>query len=117
MVLQNIQLSLFPDVSEPEKRSLTSVSEPKIQANQYFQKNTQPVLNTYSPSKKRSVYYRLSYRSGTKTKHIHIPGGNINCKLVQYRVRRIQSMIDHGVSLTTIITVILGYKGKNNHKI
>ena len=113
MVLQHIQLSLFTDDNPRKILSLTPVSDAKKSANQYFQKNTQPVVNTYCPGKRNVKYYRLSYRLGTKTKHLHIPGGNINCKLVQWRAKKIQTMIDNGVSLTTIITVIINYKGNS----
>ena len=115
MVLQHIQLSLFTEDNPRKILSLATASDTKKSANHNFQKNTQPTINTYCPGKRNVKYYRLSYRSGTKTKHIHIPGGNINSKLVQWRARKIQGMIDHGVSLTTIITVILNYK--NNSKI
>lgn len=110
------QLSLFPDtVIEQKSSSITPVSEPKKPIHQYFHKNTKPVLGTYEV--KRSTYYRVSYRDGTRTKHIHVPGGNIRSDLVNYRAQKIQAMIDRGASISKIRSLIKSYSGKKNHKI
>ena len=93
--------------------SLSDDSDAKTSTHQNFQKNTQPVVNTYSPGRRNVNYYRLSYRAGTKMKHIHIPGGNADSKLIGFRVRKIQGMIERGITLSKIITLINSYKGNS----
>lgn len=114
------QFSLFPDegiVSDSNSVSLANVSDTKPLAHQYFQKNTKPYISTYSPAGRQTNYYRFSYRDGKTVKHIHIPGGNSASDLVQYRVKRIQGLIDRGLPISKISKLIVSYKGKNNHKI
>lgn len=112
----NFQLSLFPDEgndSEQKSVSLANDSERQMQSHQYFHKNTLPVLNIYSPGKRKGTYYRLSYREGSRMKHIHIPGGNTSSDLVQYRVKKLQGLIDRGTSLNKIISAINSYRGNS----
>lgn len=110
------QLTLFPDaVIEQKSSSITGVIEPKTPIHQNFHKNTKPVLGTYEA--KKETYYRVSYREGTRTKHIHVPGGNIRSDLVNYRAQKIQAMIDRGASIAKIQSLIKSYSGKKNHKI
>ncbi len=110
------QLTLFgDDVIEQKSSSITSVIEPKKYIHPNFNGITKPVLGTYKA--KQETYYRVSYKEGTRTKHIHVPGGNIRSDLVQYRAQKIQGMIDRGNSVSKIITLINSYKGKKNHKI
>ena len=110
------QLTLFPNegtVSDTNSLSLTNVIDAKNPTNQYFHKNTKPHIGTYSPARRKANYYRFSYRDGEKIKHIHIPGGNSSAPLVQYRVQKIQGMIDQGLPLTKILTLISSYKGNS----
>ena len=73
------QLSLGLGVIENENGSITtSVIEPKIEAIQRFlgraAKDAECSVNTYKSSKCDRHYYRLSWRMGRKTKHLHHQG-------------------------------------------
>ena len=121
------QLSLFETVggsdhvsptdaiSDTESASLMNpISEHQTQALQRFlEKGKDPIvcLNTYSPGKRKTEYYRLSYFLDGKTKHLHIPGGNIRAKLAQYRAKKLQELIDRGAELGEIIAAVETYRG------
>lgn len=115
------QLKLFP-VTEPrsEDRSVTvSVTErqtAKFKAIQRFlndgKSNAIACICKYRPSKrKNNYYYRLSYRSGNKVKHCHIPGGNVNSELANYRVDKLQAMIERGAEVPELLAAIVDYRG------
>ena len=63
-------------------------------------------INKYSPGKRKTEYFRLSYRNGSKIKHIHIRGGNVNSALVQNRIFKLQNMINQGASIGELLRVI-----------
>lgn len=63
-------------------------------------------VNKYSPGKRKTEYFRLSYRDGSRVKHIHIRGGNVNSLLAQSRVLKLQNAINNGASLEDILTLI-----------
>ncbi len=75
-------------------------------------KGKDPMLcvNTYSPGKRKTKYYRLSYFQDGKTKHLHIPGGNTRSKLAQDRAKVLQKLIDRGAELKEIIAVVKTYR-------
>ena len=107
----NEQLSLFDTVSDTNSVSLTkSVSEHKRQAIQRFldsgKKEHEVCVNRYSPGKRKTEYFRLSYRIGRKVKHLHIPGGNIYSNLAQYRAGELQQLIDRGCELEEAIAMV-----------
>lgn len=66
-------------------------------------------INKYSPAKRKTEYFRLSYRIGAKVKHVHIRGGNVNSKLAQNRVFELQNAINRGASIQELLTVIANY--------
>ena len=76
-------------------------------------KNKDPMLcvNTYSPGKRKTKYYRLSYFKDGQTKHLHIPGGNVRATLAKDRAKVLQKLIDSGAQLKEIIAVIETYRG------
>ena len=63
-------------------------------------------VNTYSPGRRQAKYYRLSYRVGNRTKHVHIPGGSVLAKLAQLRARTLLKMIARGAPLEELLAVI-----------
>lgn len=108
------QLSLFA-VSEHESISLTnSVSEKQMQAINRFctHGKSDPVasVNTYSPSRTRQRYYRISYREGRKIKHLHIPGGNVSSSLANYRAAKLNELIERGAELSEILALVKDFK-------
>lgn len=109
------QLSLFNGVSDTDSLSLTqSVSERKHQALQRFldkgQKENDVCIGTYSPGKRKTRYFRLSYRVNRKVKHIHIPGGSTSSKLACYRAKRLQQLIDRGAEVAEIKSMLADFK-------
>ena len=102
-------------ISDTESASLMNpISEHQTQALQRFlDKGKDPIVcvNIYSPGKRRTEYYRLSYFLDGKTKHLHIPGGNIRAKLAQYRAGELQKLIDRGAELEEIIAAVETYRG------
>ncbi len=75
-------------------------------------KGKDPMLcvNTYSPGKRKTKYYRLSYFQDGKTKHLHIPGGNVRAPLAQERAKVLQKLIESGAQLKEIIAVVKTYR-------
>lgn len=63
-------------------------------------------VNTYSPGKRTTKYFRLSHQFGRKKKHIHICGGSTTAKLAIYRAKKLQAMIDRGAELGEIIAQV-----------
>ncbi len=107
----NEQLCLFEVVSDKKSVSLTeSVSERKRQAIQRFldkgKKDVEVCVNTYSPNKRKTKYFRLSYRVGHKVKHIHIPGGSTIAELARYRAKKLEELIERGAELGEIIAMV-----------
>ena len=47
-------------------------------------------------------YFRFSYRSGKKVKHVHVPGGNTNSVVANARCEEIREAIARGVSSDAI---------------
>lgn len=67
-------------------------------------RETIAVVNKYKAGNRHNYhYFRLSYRVGSKMRHIHINGGNTLAELAQYRARKIQQMIDRGAALEEVI--------------
>ena len=105
------QLSLFPVVSDIDSLSLTEdVSDAKRKAIQRFLNNGKdsPIahINTYSPGRRQAEYYRLSYRVGNRTKHVHIPGGSTRANLAQIRAKKLLTMIARGADLEELLAII-----------
>ncbi len=111
-----MQLSLFDAVEDSSKVSSTShVEDTKIQAIQRFlhrPEDLEPVasVGTYTPNGRNTKYFRLQYRQGSKVKCIHIPGGNINSQLAQYRAKQLQQLIDRGAELAEILAAVQTYR-------
>ena len=109
------QLTIYDAISDKESASLMNpISDSQTQALQRFlEKGKDPIVhvNTYSPGKRKSEYYRLSYFLDGKTKHLHIPGGNTRAKLAQYRAKKLQELIDRGAELEEIIAAVQTYRG------
>lgn len=111
----NGSASLIDPISDTESASLMGfISDAQTQALQRFlEKGKEPIVcvNTYSPGRRKSEYYRLSYFHNGKTKHLHIPGGNTLAKLAQYRAGKLQELIDRGADLEEIIAAVETYRG------
>ena len=114
----NKQLTIYDasdGVSDTKSVSLTnSVSEHKRQAIQRFldkgKKDHDVCVNTYSPGKRKTEYFRLSYRVGRKVKHNHIPGGSVIAPLAQYRASKLKELIDRGAELSEVLALLKNYR-------
>lgn len=114
--MESQQLSLFEIENDTLNVSIANNAiEQKIIAIQkylgHIAKDNDCYINTYYPGKRDTIYFRLSYRQGCKMKHHHIPGGNINSDLAQYRVKRLQEMIDRGAELGEVLAALSTYRG------
>jgi hypothetical protein len=103
-------------VSDSDPVSITdSVSEHKQAAIQRFldrgEKEPIACVTTYSPGKRKSQYYRLSYRQGKKVKHIHIRGGSTIAELATYRAQKLQALINRGAELPEVIAAVRTFNG------
>jgi hypothetical protein len=110
------QLTILTVDSDSDPVSLSiSDSERKHAAIQRFldrgEKEPTASVNTYSPGKRKSEYYRLSYRVGKKMKHIHLRGGSTIAELATYRARKLQAMIDRGAELAEVIAAVRTFNG------
>jgi hypothetical protein len=68
-------------------------------------------LNKYSPGKRATEYYRLSYQLGNRKKHIHLRGGSTLAELANYRAKVLQSMIDRGAELSEVLAAVATFNG------
>ena len=67
-------------------------------------------ISTYSPSRRKTKYFRLVYRDATKVKAVHIPGGNINSLTAIRRAEKLQDMINYGASIQELLSVLANYR-------
>ncbi len=109
------QLSLFETVGDGDLVSPTKdLGDTKRQAIQRFLDRAKPstiaCVKKYKPNGRKTEYFRLDYRVGKKVKSIHIPGGNVQAKLAQYRARELQKLIDRGAELEEIIAAVETYR-------
>lgn len=85
-------------------------SDAKRQAIQRFLNNGKSdpsfSINKYSPGRRATEYYRLSFQWQGKKKHIHIRGGSTISELANYRVKELQTMIDRGAELAEVIAAV-----------
>lgn len=67
-------------------------------------------VNTYSPGRRQTKYYRLSYRLESRMKHVHIPGGSVLAELAQARARTLLNMIARGAELEELLAAIADWR-------
>jgi hypothetical protein len=109
------QLRLFGADSDTRSLSLSnSDSDIQIKKQKAIQKyldravDKEPTacVTKYSPGKRATEYYRLSYRMGSKMKHIHLRGGSTIAELANYRAKKLQAMIDRGAELSEVLAAV-----------
>ncbi len=107
------QLSIFDVDDEKSVSSTNAVEDAKMAAIQrYLDRATaDPVacVSEYSPSRRKQKYFRLCYRRYGKVRCHHIPGGNVNSKLAQYRARKLRELIARGAELDEVIAQVQTY--------
>ena len=63
-------------------------------------------VNQYSPGRRTTRYYRLSYNWHGKKKHTHIRGGNINSSVATRRAEQLSHAIDRGATIEQLLKAI-----------
>ena len=102
----------IPDIDSESVSISFSDSDAKTAKQQalqrYLDNGKEPIacVNVYSPGKRNTKYFRLSYRAGKKMKHTHIRGGSTISELAIYRAKKLQSMIDRGAELAEVIAAV-----------
>lgn len=102
-----------PAVSEsnyPADDSLTSVEPAVSESNsladsEYLALNA---VNAYRPggTARGSKYYRLSYKDGTRVRHIHIRGGNTDSQIAQAKAQEVRSQLAAGIRPAEIAAML-----------
>lgn len=115
------QISIFDALAEgcsdSDRASLqNSRSDAQTRAmNRYLNQGRQDepaiCVNTYSPGRRSTQYYRLSYQWRGKKKHIHIKGGSTIAELATYRANKLRALIDRGAELAEILAMAAMFNG------
>jgi hypothetical protein len=65
-------------------------------------------ISTYTPrgTARSGEYFRLSYRDGSRMRHIHIRGGNTDSPIAQAKVKEVRSLLAAGVPVAEIASLI-----------
>lgn len=105
------QLTIFDACSDNDHLSLQNArSDAKRQAiERYLRQGKQEPsisVNRYSPGKRKTEYYRVSYQLGDRKKHIHLRGGSTLAQLANYRANQLQTMIDRGAELSEVLAAV-----------
>jgi hypothetical protein len=71
-------------------------------------------VSTYKPkgTARGGEYFRFVYRAGTKTKSVHIPGGNTGNILAQSRAAEVMELVAAGVPAVEICDRIRSWSGR-----
>lgn len=109
----NRQLSIYDALpcSDSDRASLqNSRSDAKRQAIQRYLNNgtSDPAIcvGTYSPGRRSTQYYRLSYQWWGKKIHIHIKGGAVTSELATYRANQLKALIERGAELSEVLAAV-----------
>ncbi|MFB8795913.1 MAG: hypothetical protein U7126_17235 [Microcoleus sp.] len=70
-------------------------------------------ISTYRPrgTARSGEYFRFSYRDGSRMRHVHIPGGNIDSEIAQARLKEVRSALLAGMSPVQVVAVIHSWRG------
>ena len=123
----NRQLTIYDQLAGDDERNKVSpaktLGDTKIQAIHRYLDRTKkykidpkPHVQKYCPNGRKTKYYRLSYRNPWtgKQKTVHINGGNINSRLVNYRKNQLQQLIDRGAELAEVLAMVETFNGGGN---
>ena len=67
-------------------------------------------ISTYRPrgTARSGEYFRFSYRDGSRMRHVHIRGGNVDSPITQAKVAEVRSLLAAGVRSAEIVEMIRG---------
>lgn len=122
---EEVQLALAPTVkidsvtsvesavtesNPPQNDSVTPVEPAVTESNspadgEYLAVNA---VSTYRPrgTARSGEYYRLSYKQGSRVRHVHIRGGNTDSPIAQAKVREVRSLLAAGISPAKIADML-----------
>jgi hypothetical protein len=65
-------------------------------------------VSTYRPrgTARGGEYYRLSYKEGSRVKHVHIRGGNTDSPIAQAKVAEVRSLLATGIPPAQIAVIL-----------
>ena len=97
--LEEVRLALAPT---DKIDSLTPV-EPAVSESNFPADSEYLAINavgTYRPggTARSGQYYRLSYKKGSRVRHIHIRGGNTDSPIAQAKVQKVRSLLAAGIT-------------------
>lgn len=99
--------SLTDNVSDVQTKKQQAIQKYLNRAS----KETTACITTYSPGRRKTEDYRLSYRVGRKVKHIHLRGGSTIAELATYRASVLQAMINRGAELSEVLAAVATFNG------
>jgi hypothetical protein len=70
-------------------------------------------VSTYRPrgTARGGEYYRLSYKDGSRVRHVHIRGGNVASPIAQAKVAEVRSLLAAGISPAEIAAMLRNSDG------
>ncbi len=65
-------------------------------------------VSTYRPrgTARGGEYYRLSFKEGSRVRHVHIRGGNTDSPIAQAKVQEVRSLLAAGIPPAEIATML-----------
>ena len=65
-------------------------------------------ISTYRPrgTARSGEYFRLSYREGSRMRHIHIRGGNTDSPIAQAKVQEVRSLLAAGIAPAEVAAML-----------
>jgi len=94
-----------PAVTESNSPAVDSVTpvEPAVTESNFLGDGEYLALNAVSTYRPRGTarggeYYRLSYKDGSRVRHVHIRGGNTDSPIAQAKVKEVRSLLAAGMS-------------------
>jgi hypothetical protein len=65
-------------------------------------------ISTYRPrgTARGGEYFRVSYRDGTRMRHIHLSGGKTDSPIAQAKVQKVRSLLAAGVPIIEIAELL-----------
>jgi hypothetical protein len=65
-------------------------------------------VSTYRPrgTARGGDYYRLSYKDGSRVRHVHIRGGNTDSPIAQAKVQEVRSLLATGIAPSEIAAML-----------
>jgi hypothetical protein len=109
--------SAVSESNSPANDSLTPVESAVSESNsptdsEYLALNA---VGTYRPggTARSGEYYRLSYKDGSRVRHVHIRGGNTDSPIAQAKVQEVRSLLAIGIPPAEIAAM---FRNQSNYQ-